>query len=297
MLVKKLKTIHIGNQTPQGNEADEVKYLLTVDIARMAKLVGVPLSDLRYALRNVDGQQFYGTARETQYFADLAAKPGTRTLSLTEVDMRITDRVRSDASDSFLIVPLTITNAKRVGDLTDHNGASYHLIPHVQAWYYVNPEGLEATGQYIFGEREFPDVNVQYRVVGFDLLLLPKSDSSAHHSNGILSVLARDPVPTEEEANATVLEDPRQSPWVEIDFPNGEDKLNELALRKFVNRNVERYRYELSGPEFFFAVEADTDKDVTIYGVRNTALDYFQRLGDTRTVQLLRTLSSGTQDQ
>ncbi len=211
MLVKKVKTIHMVDDGGEPTDKRlEDRYVLTADIDTMAALIGLSSDVLRrvfsYGLE-CSGATYYGEAQTADYFraaANHVNKP--RKLELRKMHLRITERVKTDASGSFLIVPVTITDPGFVGDISH----GYELIPHIVA---TPREWADSTGTAISVFQ--PDVNsivqkavtqpseIDLKLVGFDLLLCDELTEP------------------EETFPATVFESPSSSNQVVYDYGFG----------------------------------------------------------------------------
>lgn len=186
MLVKKVKVV-----APDGAEpSTEERYILTVDIDAMAALVGLPSAIVRTAVSdalNNPNATYYGEARVADYFQyrcnvweDIT--PHVRKLELDNIHLRVSERIKTDASDSFLIVPVSVTNPGLVGDLS----VGYELIPHIVMEAHKSEDYRKITSavsifrpyadSFIAQEIRDPGELVSFRLVGFDLLLFNEVD-------------------------------------------------------------------------------------------------------------------------
>lgn len=186
MLVKKVKVV-----APDGAEpSTEERYILTVDIDAMATLVGLPSSIVRTAVSdalNNPNATYYGEARDVDYFQYQCnvwenVAPHARKLELDNIHLRVSERIKTDASDSFLIVPVSVTNPGLVGDLS----VGYELIPHIVMESRKLEDYRKITSavsifrpyadSFIAQEIRDPGELVSFRLVGFDLLLFNEVD-------------------------------------------------------------------------------------------------------------------------
>lgn len=187
MLVKKVKVV-----APDGAEpSTEERYILTVDIDSMATLVGLPSAIVRTAVSdalNNPNATYYGEARDVDYFQyqcnvwENITDVRPRKLELDNIHLRVSERIKTDASDSFLIVPVSVTNPGFVGDLS----VGYELIPHIVMEAHTLEDYRKITtavsifrpfaDSSIAQEIRDPSELVSFRLVGFDLLLCNEVD-------------------------------------------------------------------------------------------------------------------------
>ena len=186
MLVKKVKVV-----APDGAEpSTEERYILTVDIDVMATLVGLPSSIVHTAVSdalNNPNATYYGEARDVDYFQYQCnvwenTTPHARKLELDNIHLRVSERIKTDASYSFLIVPVSVTNPGLVGDLS----VGYELIPHIVMESHKSEDYRKITSavsifrpyadSFIAQEIRDPGELVSFRLVGFDLLLFNEVD-------------------------------------------------------------------------------------------------------------------------
>lgn len=187
MLVKKVKVV-----APDGAEpSTEERYILTADIARMAALIDLPVDIVRDVIKDAlanPNATYYGEARDGEYLRHQCniwgedVVPHARKLELDNIHLRVSERIKTDASDAFLIVPVSVTNPGFVGDLTQF----YELIPHI-VMESCTPENSRKivsavsifrpySDSFIAQEIRHPGELVSFRLVGFDLLLLNEVD-------------------------------------------------------------------------------------------------------------------------
>lgn len=177
MLIKRVSQ----KSLPKGAE---VRYMVTADIAEMAKLVGVhPERLLRLLSSDRDhSAPFYGNARPTAYFMQFAeSQCPTRKLSLSQIDIRMQESYSLDASGSFIIMPLYVVRPEFVGDLENEDGVRYELIPNLMLT--AEHMGRQQFYQYPNMAQPFRDLalelennegfEVNFTLQGFDLVMLP----------------------------------------------------------------------------------------------------------------------------
>ena len=161
----------------------EVKYILTADVQEMAQLVGVHPERLRHILDHASerGLTYYGNARPSNFFTTACRSKRPRTLSVSQVDVRVQDRIQMDASRSLVIVPLYVMRPSFVGNLEALDTVRYELIPNLCAR--VPNMGDQTFYQYINLEQPFSDLarelensegfEISHELMGWDLVMLP----------------------------------------------------------------------------------------------------------------------------
>lgn len=240
MLVKKVKVV-----APDGAEpSTEERYILTADINRMADLVGLSSSIVKDVLKRAldnPNNTYYGEARSADYFHKACnvwenIKPEPRKFDLDHIHLRVSDRVKTDASGSFLIVPVSVTAPLLVGDVSK----GYELIPHIVLESHEPDNYSKVTthasifrplgDSFVHEQVKSPSDNVDFRLVGFDLLLVDNGEDFT-------------PFPKVFQAEINVTSEPTYNPDLMVyDFGYGvvmqaEINLNKDTLKLTVMRN------------------------------------------------------------
>lgn len=181
MLVKKL-----------SEKDNEVKYHLTMELATVAKRLGMATQVLSSLLQNTPTGGLYGTSGPESQFLAMSGKP--RVTRLDDVHLRVVENPTLDASGSLITATIVVMKPGVVGELT--TGDSYLLVPQVmvvqvdsnnttQSTYEYQPKNPHSPAGQLFIPGEWDgnlstgtQMNCCQMIVGWDLVLV-SSDLAA----------------------------------------------------------------------------------------------------------------------